>query len=172
MQPAEALLLGFLGVFALVVSAALIWVIHNVGQKVEQAGKQVDDLHALFVELHQSVMAIKESTQLLAPAIRAVMQTAKAMNDTSEAIRGLSNLMTNRPPEEPPAAASAWRGGAPPNPLFDNFAPPDEAGYIEQSDEDLAEIERQETLREQGIETDPLRIPKPSPEQMNYGGSV
>ena len=38
---------------------------------------------------------------------------------------------------------------------------------MEQTDEDLAEIERQNTLREQGIETDPLRIPQPDPSKIN-----
>lgn len=173
MQPAEALLLGFIGAFALVVSAALIWVIHSIGSKVDDAHKTLTAFEHRVNAAAATLQEIKESTQLLTPAIRAVLHTAKAMNETSEAIRGLSSLMTNKPAEEQQAAAP-WRPGgpSPANPLFDAFAPPEEAGYLEQTDEQLAEIERQDNLREQGIETDPMRIPKPDLDKMNYGGSV
>ena len=109
-------------------------------------------------------------------ALVAVQRRAIAsMESMTASIKVFTGIVLREPPPAEAAPAdtfSGWRPGGPPpppNPLYEEDAAHADAGYLTQTDEELAEIERQAELREQGIETDPLRIRMPQPDQINQG---
>lgn len=172
MQAIEGILIGFLVALLVVGLGALLYLLYRLSAKLDSIESQV---LSMGVWLHDAIGALNKVAEQLG-ALRtltnALARSIASMDQTTEAIRGLSGLLVTpqsgqNPPDEPPAM---WMRGAPPlpNPLFDQFAKPEEAGYLEQTDEDLAEIERQNTLREQGIETDPMRISQPDPSKINF----
>jgi hypothetical protein len=145
MQAAEALLVGFLGAILLVTLGGFLFVLWRVDGRLKR-------IQELIAQLAPVLEASK-------PLVLALVRTSQTMNQTTEAIRGLSDLMVAG--DRQPAPRPEWRHPSPPNPAFDIPAPPGEAGYLEQTDEELAEIERIAELREQGIEASPDRIPVP-----------
>jgi hypothetical protein len=145
MQAAEALLIGFLAAFLLVAVGAFVYLLWRIDGRLRNMQKA----------MAQVVMTVGRAVQTL--------------NQTSEAIRGLSGLLVNTPARAVREEGEPWQVAPPPvpNPAYEEYAAEGEAGYMEQTDEDLAEIERQQLLREQGIETDPDRIPVPEPSRIN-----
>ena len=173
MQATEGILAGFLLALLVVGSGALLYLLHRLSAKLDSIEAQVVSMKTWLREGTNALNKVAEQIGVLRTLANALARSIDSMDQTTEAIRGLSGLLVTPqtgalPPQEPPPAM--WTRGAPPlpNPLFDQFAKPEEAGYLEQTDEDLAEIERQNTLREQGIETDPLRIPQPDASKINF----
>lgn len=167
----EGMILGFGLALLLVAAGALLYLLYGLNGKQTAIVVHLAMIERCNADSYKILCKIVEQAQVFRSLAITLGGSITSMNQTTEAIRGLSGLLVTpqpgqNPPEEPPAM---WMRGAPPlpNPLFDQFAKPEEAGYLEQTDEDLAEIERQNTLREQGIETDPLRIPQPDPSKIN-----
>jgi len=86
------------------------------------------------------------------------------------AVKTFTALVVQAPTEHP-ETAFAVRGGplpAPPNFYEEDYAKPEDAGLLSQSDSDLAKLDLENELRAQGIETSPDKIPLPDPSQVNY----
>lgn len=171
MQTTEGILIGFLVALLVVGLGALLYLLHRLSAKLDSIETQVVSMRVWLQEGTSALKQVAEQIAVLRTLANALGKNILAMDQTTEAIRGLSGLLVT--PQagatQPEPSPAMWMRGAPPlpNPLFDQFAKPEEAGYLEQTDEDLAEIERQNTLREQGIETDPLRIVQPDASKIN-----
>lgn len=161
-------MIGFLGALLLVALLALLYVMKGIADRLGSIEKQVVGLQEWAENGTEVLGRVARELPILRKLVDVLTRTAASMNQTTEAIRGITGLLVApaTPAAEEPGPA-LWTRGAPPNPLFDQYASAQDSGYLEQTDEELAEIERQNNLREQGIETDPLRIPAPNREQIN-----
>jgi len=168
MQTAEALLIGFLGALLLVALLVLLYVLKRIDGRLDSIEQQVVAMQKWLQTGTDVLCKVADELPTLRTLADALTRTARSMNQTTAAIRGISGLLVA--PQTPAAeelGPAMWTRGAPPNPLFEQYASAQDSGYLEQTDEQLAEIERQNLLREQGIETDPLRIPAPGPGMIN-----
>lgn len=169
LQPAESLLIGFLGALLLVAVGAFVFLLFRIDSRLK-------DLHAFTgkveIKLGQVTVALGQ-LNLISAGVTAVLKATAAMSQTTEAIRGLSALLVSPSRQEGGEEAPTWGRipgpppPIPPNPIFDAYAAPGESAILEQDEEELAELERQELLRQQGIETSPDRIPVPEPSLIN-----
>jgi hypothetical protein len=171
MQILVLLLFGILIGAVLLAAGVLLY------QLLRQMMATVERVREAIAALEKAARVFERSADMNASMIALVgvmRRSISSMESVSASIKVFTGLVLKDegPPEPPPQEPfSSWRPGGPPppNPLYDSNASPDDAGYMEQTDEDLAEIERQNELREQGIETDPLRIQMPRADQINMG---
>jgi hypothetical protein len=162
------LVLGILGgVAILAVLLVLGWLIYILTQTAKQVQQVVK-------ALERAAQVFEKSSDMSAHIValvgvqRRLISSTESMTAAVKVFTGLVLKDDGEPPPPQPAPPPRWPGAPPPPiPQYDQYAEGNEAGVISQDDEDIAEIERQAELREQGVETDPLRIQLPTPDQIN-----
>lgn len=127
--------------------------------------------------LSKSFENSEESTKTMVALVAVLRRMVSSAEAQTAAIREFTGLVLkdeHEPPFMPPPTSQnptrpPWFPGGPPpppNPAFEQYAKSADAGFLSQDEQQMAEQERQEELREQGIETDPARISMPTPEQI------
>jgi hypothetical protein len=163
------LVLGILGgVAILAVLLVLGWLIFILTQTAKQVQQVVK-------ALERAAQVFEKSSDMSAHMValvgvqRRLISSTEAMTAAVKVFTGLVLKDDSEPPPPQQAAPPPRWPGAPPPPIpqYDRYAEDGEAGVISQDEEDIAELERQAELREQGVETDPLRIQLPTPDQIN-----
>lgn len=165
------LVLGILGGVAilavLLVLGWLIYILTHTAKQVQQVVKALERAAQVF----EKSSDMSAHIVALVGVQRRLISSTESMTAAVKVFTGLVLKDDGEPPPPPPqqqAPSPRWPGAPPPPiPQYDNYADAGDAGVISQDDEDVAELERQAELREQGVETDPLRIQLPSPDQIN-----
>lgn len=146
-------------------------------------------IRSLVSSAKQTVIALDRATgvfresanmsQSIIAMVSALRRLLIAVETQTAAIQMFTGLVLKDESEPPPATGTTipgWRPGGPPppppQPYSEEFATGLDSGMLSQDEAEFAELERQEELRSQGIETDPLRVQMPSAEQINYRDSV
>ena len=170
MATATLIVFGFL--LGVVIAAVAVLMYLLLRQLSDTAGKVDTAVKALEYAAQVFGQSANVSEGLIA-LVAVQRRSISALESMTASIKTFTGIVLREgpPPEAPPDSSYQWRPGGPPpppNPAYEENASSEDAGYMEQDDEALAEIERQNELREQGIETDPLRIHLPDEKQINH----
>jgi hypothetical protein len=114
------------------------------------------DMTTSMISLTAVVKRLISSTESMTAAVKTF---ASLLIQPSAASEPAEDIGLGFPSRIPPM---------PPHPEYEQFAREEDSGVISQTDDEMADLDRQSELRKQGIETSPDLIPIPQAGQVNF----
>ena len=120
----SGILIGFAVGLGVVALAALLYLLYRLSGQIDEIGRQVEELLEVNCETQKILQKLADQTTTLRGLINAFGRSVAAMEQTTQAIRGLSGLLIAPGTGEAGgdlgtgAVETLWQRGAPPRPAL------------------------------------------------------